>query len=203
MASITPAVATAGGGQARAVQSSEDLRIFTPGRKQCIERVHDRRNRCPPGRPVRGLSLPAARPARRGEAPDRRQPEPSARGRPVGVRRPPAALARRCAPWSPAAAPAMPPSCWPPRWRATAGPARVTYLDRSDGGAAHRPGARRGARPRRTSSGSSGSLLDLPGGGLGPFDYIDCCGVLHHLPDPAAGLRRAAVGAGAGRRAWG
>ena len=25
--------------------------------------------------------------------------------------------------------------------------------------------------------------------GLGPFDYIDCCGVLHHLPDPAAGLQ--------------
>ncbi len=33
-----------------------------------------------------------------------------------------------------------------------------------------------------------GSLLDLAGVGLGPFDYIDCCGVLHHLPDPAAGL---------------
>ncbi len=35
---------------------------------------------------------------------------------------------------------------------------------------------------------AAGSLLDLPGSGLGPFDYIDCCGVLHHLPDPAAGL---------------
>lgn len=23
---------------------------------------------------------------------------------------------------------------------------------------------------------------------LGPFDYVDCCGVLHHLPDPDAGL---------------
>jgi SAM-dependent methyltransferase len=33
------------------------------------------------------------------------------------------------------------------------------------------------------------SLLDLPGTGLGPFDYIDCCGVLHHLEDPAEGLR--------------
>ena len=32
------------------------------------------------------------------------------------------------------------------------------------------------------------SLLDLPASGLGPFDYIDCCGVLHHLEDPAAGL---------------
>jgi SAM-dependent methyltransferase len=34
-----------------------------------------------------------------------------------------------------------------------------------------------------------GSLLDLPGLGLGEFDYVDCCGVLHHLPDPAEGLR--------------
>ena len=33
------------------------------------------------------------------------------------------------------------------------------------------------------------SLLELPGSGLGPFDYIDCCGVLHHLPDPVEGLR--------------
>ncbi len=33
------------------------------------------------------------------------------------------------------------------------------------------------------------SLLDLPAQDLGQFDYIDCCGVLHHLPDPAAALR--------------
>jgi SAM-dependent methyltransferase len=33
------------------------------------------------------------------------------------------------------------------------------------------------------------SLLELPRSCLGPFDYIDCCGVLHHLPDPAEGLR--------------
>jgi SAM-dependent methyltransferase len=33
-----------------------------------------------------------------------------------------------------------------------------------------------------------GSLLELPGLGLGSFDYIDCCGVLHHLEDPPAGL---------------
>ena len=32
------------------------------------------------------------------------------------------------------------------------------------------------------------SLLELPSSGLGQFDYIDCCGVLHHLDDPAAGL---------------
>ncbi len=33
-----------------------------------------------------------------------------------------------------------------------------------------------------------GSLLDIGKLGLGPFDYIDCCGVLHHLADPQAGL---------------
>ena len=33
------------------------------------------------------------------------------------------------------------------------------------------------------------SLLALPELGLGKFDYINCCGVLHHLQDPDAGLR--------------
>ena len=34
----------------------------------------------------------------------------------------------------------------------------------------------------------TGSFVDLAGE-YGPFDYIDCCGVLHHLPDPDAGLK--------------
>ncbi len=63
---------------------------------------------------------------------------------------------------------------------------RVTYLDRSGKAAAI-------AKARAAMRGldldwQEGSLLDLAGSGLGPFDYIDCCGVLHHLPDPAAGL---------------
>ena len=33
------------------------------------------------------------------------------------------------------------------------------------------------------------SLLEAPQLGLGVFDYITCLGVLHHLPDPDAGLR--------------
>jgi len=33
-----------------------------------------------------------------------------------------------------------------------------------------------------------GSLLELPNMGWQPFDYIDCCGVLHHLADPGEGL---------------
>jgi SAM-dependent methyltransferase len=32
------------------------------------------------------------------------------------------------------------------------------------------------------------SLLSLPGLGIGTFDYINLCGVLHHLPDPAGAL---------------
>ena len=33
------------------------------------------------------------------------------------------------------------------------------------------------------------SLLEAPQLGIGAFDYITCLGVLHHLPDPEAGLR--------------
>lgn len=32
------------------------------------------------------------------------------------------------------------------------------------------------------------SLLDLPDMDIGHFDYINCCGVLHHLENPSAGL---------------
>ena len=67
-------------------------------------------------------------------------------------------------------------------------PGEVVWLDRS--GAARRVAeARAAARKLGNLRFVEGSLLDLPGSGLGPFDYIDCCGVLHHLPDPAAGLR--------------
>ncbi|MEI8396075.1 MAG: class I SAM-dependent methyltransferase [Rhodospirillaceae bacterium] len=65
-------------------------------------------------------------------------------------------------------------------------PAAVTYIDLSDA-------SRRIAEARAARRGldniefHQGSLLDLDG--AGPFDYIDCCGVLHHLEDPAAGLR--------------
>ncbi len=67
-------------------------------------------------------------------------------------------------------------------------PGQVTWLDRS---AAARATAqtRAAARGLTNIAWEQQSLLDLPGSGLGPFDYIDCCGVLHHLPDPAAGLR--------------
>jgi len=66
-------------------------------------------------------------------------------------------------------------------------PAEVVYLDRST--ASRRIAeARAQARNLANIRFLTGSLLDLPGMGLGRFDYIDCCGVLHHLADPAAGL---------------
>uniref|UniRef100_UPI0022EA2D40 class I SAM-dependent methyltransferase n=1 Tax=Falsiroseomonas oryzae TaxID=2766473 RepID=UPI0022EA2D40 len=66
-------------------------------------------------------------------------------------------------------------------------PGSVTWLDRS----AHArkvATARAATRKLDNIRFEEGSILDLPRSGLGPFDYIDCCGVLHHLPDPAAGL---------------
>jgi SAM-dependent methyltransferase len=64
----------------------------------------------------------------------------------------------------------------------------VTWLDRS--AAARRVAeARVAARKLGNVVFQEGSLLDLPDSGLGPYDYIDCCGVLHHLPDPLEGLK--------------
>ena len=37
------------------------------------------------------------------------------------------------------------------------------------------------------------SLLDIAAVDPGPYDYVDCCGVLHHLDDPAAGLQALAA----------
>src|SRR5580698_232622 len=65
---------------------------------------------------------------------------------------------------------------------------KVTWLDRSTAALAIAQG-RADARGLTNIAWEQRSLLDLSGSGLGPFDYIDCCGVLHHLPDPAAGLR--------------
>ncbi|MCK6449568.1 MAG: class I SAM-dependent methyltransferase [Alphaproteobacteria bacterium] len=68
-------------------------------------------------------------------------------------------------------------------------PAELHYLDLSDA-------ARRIAEARIEARGLGrlvtfhhGSLLGLAAAAPGPYDYIDCCGVLHHLDDPRAGLR--------------
>jgi SAM-dependent methyltransferase len=67
-------------------------------------------------------------------------------------------------------------------------PGEVVYLDIS---MASRQicEARAKARGLRNIQFMTGSLLDLPSMAIGQFDYIDCTGVLHHLPDPAAGMR--------------
>jgi SAM-dependent methyltransferase len=64
-------------------------------------------------------------------------------------------------------------------------PAEIVYLDVSD--ASRRIAEARAAQRRLGNIRFiTGSLLDAPS--FGPFDYIDCCGVLHHLADPASGL---------------
>ena len=67
-------------------------------------------------------------------------------------------------------------------------PAEVVYLDLST---ASREicEARAKARGLRNIQFLTGSLLDLPSMNVGLFDYIDCTGVLHHLPDPDAGMK--------------
>ena len=67
-------------------------------------------------------------------------------------------------------------------------PAEVTYIDLSE---TSREIAEARAKVRKLTNITfrNMSILDLPDSGLGPFDYIDCCGVLHHLEDPAAGLQ--------------
>lgn len=65
--------------------------------------------------------------------------------------------------------------------------AEVVYLDLSETARAVAE-ARVSARGLRNLRFLSGSLLELPRLNLGRFDYIDCCGVLHHLADPPAGL---------------
>ena len=63
-------------------------------------------------------------------------------------------------------------------------PAEITYLDLSE---ASREIAEARAKVRGLEIRFvTGDLLSAPD--HGQFDYIDCCGVLHHLPDPDAGF---------------
>ncbi len=64
-------------------------------------------------------------------------------------------------------------------------PAEVIYLDLS-AAAREIAEARAQARGLKNIQFITGSLLDA--GQFGPFDYIDCCGVLHHLDTPQAGF---------------
>ncbi|MEL6234739.1 MAG: class I SAM-dependent methyltransferase [Pseudomonadota bacterium] len=63
-------------------------------------------------------------------------------------------------------------------------PAELVYLDLSTA-AREIAEARAAARSLTNITFLTGDLTDPPDG---PFDYIDCCGVLHHLPDPQVGF---------------
>jgi SAM-dependent methyltransferase len=67
-------------------------------------------------------------------------------------------------------------------------PGEVVYLDVSSASRDICEG-RAKARGLKNVQFLTGSLLDLADMNVGSFDYIDCTGVLHHLPDPAAGMK--------------
>lgn len=66
--------------------------------------------------------------------------------------------------------------------------AEVVYLDMST---ASRGVAEARARVRNLTNirWVTASIMELPALGLGEFDYIECCGVLHHLESTEAGLK--------------
>jgi SAM-dependent methyltransferase len=66
--------------------------------------------------------------------------------------------------------------------------AEIVYLDMSS---ASREIAEARARVRKLDNirWITGSIMKLPELGLGEFDYIECCGVLHHLESTEAGLQ--------------
>lgn len=63
----------------------------------------------------------------------------------------------------------------------------ITYLDLSIA-SSEIAEARIKIRNLSTVTFVTGSLLEVQRLAPGPYDYIDCCGVLHHLPNPAQGL---------------
>jgi 2-polyprenyl-3-methyl-5-hydroxy-6-metoxy-1,4-benzoquinol methylase len=68
------------------------------------------------------------------------------------------------------------------------GDAEVVYLDMSS---ASREVAEARAKVRKLDNirWITASIMELPELGLGQFDYIECCGVLHHLESTEAGLQ--------------
>lgn len=89
---------------------------------------------------------------------------------------------------------------------AGAADAMVTYLDLSTAsrGIAEARARARGLRNIRFVTGEIEAVARIC---PGPYDYVDCCGVLHHLADPEAGLRaligQLAPGGGLGLMVYG
>jgi SAM-dependent methyltransferase len=66
--------------------------------------------------------------------------------------------------------------------------AEIIHLDISEASSAIAK-ARIDARGLTNTRFVHGAIEALPTLDLGEFDYVDCCGVLHHLEDPVAGLK--------------
>ena len=66
--------------------------------------------------------------------------------------------------------------------------AEIVHLDISEASSAIAK-ARIEARGLTNTRFVHGAIESIPTLDLGSFDYIDCCGVLHHLEDPLAGLK--------------
>jgi SAM-dependent methyltransferase len=85
-------------------------------------------------------------------------------------------------------------------------PAEIVHLDPS-AAAQGIAAARAKIRGLENIRFQPGSIEELESLSLGAFDYIDCCGVLHHLEHPAAGLailaRALAPGGGLGLMVYG
>ena len=85
-------------------------------------------------------------------------------------------------------------------------PAEIVHLDPS-AAAQGIAAARAKIRGLENIRFQPGSIEELESLSLGAFDYIDCCGVLHHLENPAAGLailaRALAPGGGLGLMVYG
>jgi len=65
---------------------------------------------------------------------------------------------------------------------------QVQYIDLSEA-SLRIAKARAAARGLDNIQFAQHSLLDVGSLASGPYDYIDCCGVLHHLPEPIVGLQ--------------
>jgi len=87
-----------------------------------------------------------------------------------------------------------------------AAPAEIVHLDLS-AAAQEIAQARAKMRGLRSIKFQRGGIEQIDRLELGSFDYIDCCGVLHHLEDPKAGLaalaRALAPGGGMGLMVYG
>jgi SAM-dependent methyltransferase len=72
-------------------------------------------------------------------------------------------------------------------------PAELHYLDLSDASRKIAEARIKARGLERLVTFHHGSLLEVSAVAPGPYDYIDCCGVLHHLDDPLAGLKALAA----------